>query len=325
VTGQTGTFTALGTPSGTNVGGLTAALTQVTALFSAINAAIVAPTPLSGPIGTYTFTPGFYDTLDSPLVFNNSTLTFTGLPTDQIFIIAPASITFTGTVTMTLNGGILPENIFWVGSGTISTVLPITTPVYGVFLSVGDITFGQAVTVIGNLYSLTGSVTFNASSAVTSSITPAVNICFPADTPVHTDQGVVPIALLNPSFHTIRGQRIVALTQTILEDDYMMCFEKNSIRDNVPNRRTLISPHHKILHNGQLVKAHVLPRLFIGKTAQMMYKVKYDGYPVYNVLMNIHDKINVNNMICETLDPNTEIARMYTNTPIEHGVEMLSV
>ena len=43
-----------------------------------------------------------------------------------------------------------------------------------------------------------------------------------------------------------------------------------------------------------------------------VYKIKYSGEVLYNVLMEEHDKMIVNNLICETLHPKNELAKLYT-------------
>jgi hypothetical protein len=42
-----------------------------------------------------------------------------------------------------------------------------------------------------------------------------------------------------------------------------------------------------------------------------VYKVKSKGEILYNVLMEKHDKMIVNNLICETLHPENSIAKLY--------------
>ena len=43
-----------------------------------------------------------------------------------------------------------------------------------------------------------------------------------------------------------------------------------------------------------------------------IYKVEYTGEILYNVLLqDKYDKMIVNNLFCETLDPNNGIAKMY--------------
>ena len=44
-----------------------------------------------------------------------------------------------------------------------------------------------------------------------------------------------------------------------------------------------------------------------------VYKVNYTGEILYNVLMEGHEKINVNNIVCETLHPKNIIAKLYRN------------
>jgi hypothetical protein len=39
--------------------------------------------------------------------------------------------------------------------------------------------------------------------------------------------------------------------------------------------------------------------------------MKYNGEILYNVLMECNERISVNNMIAETLDPNHMIAKLY--------------
>jgi hypothetical protein len=40
-------------------------------------------------------------------------------------------------------------------------------------------------------------------------------------------------------------------------------------------------------------------------------EIKYNGEVLYNVLLEQHDKMVVNNLICETLDPNNRISELY--------------
>ena len=42
-------------------------------------------------------------------------------------------------------------------------------------------------------------------------------------------------------------------------------------------------------------------------------KIDYDGDILYNILMDDHETVNVNNLVCETLHPHHEIAKLYKN------------
>lgn len=132
------------------------------------------------------------------------------------------------------------------------------------------------------------------------------NICFPAKTPIQTDQGLINIDELNTEIHTIRNKKIVGITQTITNDKYLVCFEKDCLGKNVPCQKTFISQNHAIFNKGQMMKA----KKFVG-SVDNVYMKKYKGEVLYNVLMEEHYKMLVNNLICETLHPENSVAKLY--------------
>lgn len=137
---------------------------------------------------------------------------------------------------------------------------------------------------------------------------PVVPICFPAGTPVLTDQGYIPIEEINPELNTIRNKIIVAITKTITNDDTIVCFEKHSLGYNVPNKITFVSLNHGIIYNKKLIPA----KKFVGRKNGVYFK-KYNGEYLYNVLMEKHMGMLVNGMKVETLDPKNIVAKLYTN------------
>jgi hypothetical protein len=134
-----------------------------------------------------------------------------------------------------------------------------------------------------------------------------VNICFPAGTPVTTDQGPVAIEKLNLDKHTIRGKEIVAITQTRPLQQYIVCFEKDALSNNVPSQQTLCSNNHKVFYKGEMIKAKDMTDL-----CKNVHFVDYNGETLYNVLLKTHDKMMVNNLICETLHPKNIMAKIST-------------
>jgi hypothetical protein len=137
---------------------------------------------------------------------------------------------------------------------------------------------------------------------------PISNICFPAGTPINTDQGLIPIEQINSDICSIRGNKIETITKTITQDKYLICIEKDALAKNIPSQKTIISKNHGLLYNGEMIKARELLEL----NNEGIYKVKYNGTLLYNILLqDKHDKMIVNNLICETLDPKNGIARMY--------------
>jgi hypothetical protein len=129
------------------------------------------------------------------------------------------------------------------------------------------------------------------------------NICFQAGTPIDLDQGTIPIEQIDPAIHTINGKKIITITKTFSRDKFLVCFEKHALYLNCPNKRTIMSGAHKLFYQvGMVEAAH-----FVGKFRGVKL-IKYDGEVLYNVLMENHEPMMVNNLICETLHPNNRMA-----------------
>ena len=138
------------------------------------------------------------------------------------------------------------------------------------------------------------------------------NICFSAGTHILTDQGAIPIEEIDSTIHTIRNKRIVGITATRTLEKYVVCFEKDSLGEGIPSQKTTMSTRHGIFYNEKFMKAIDC----VGKFKNV-YKVAYKGEILYNVLMEKHDKIVVNNLSCETLYPkNCKPSYMYRRIPV---------
>jgi len=145
---------------------------------------------------------------------------------------------------------------------------------------------------------------------------PIGNVCFVAGTPVKTDSGIVLIESINPEIHSIHNNRITAITKSVSMDKYLVCFEKHSLGKNYPSEQTIMSKEHKIYYKGKMTAAK---DFLIGGNIEGhfhnrgVHKIKYHGEILYNVLMEKHDKMIVNNLIVETLHPKNIIAKIYIN------------
>jgi uncharacterized repeat protein (TIGR03803 family) len=135
---------------------------------------------------------------------------------------------------------------------------------------------------------------------------PISNTCFPVGTPISCDQGNVSIDRINPLKHTIHNHTITAITRTISQDNYLVCFEQHALGNGCPNQRTVMSKNHKILFRGKMVEAFRFLKHF-----KNVRKVKYNQQILYNVLMEKHETICVNNLVCETLHPNNIVAMLH--------------
>jgi len=134
---------------------------------------------------------------------------------------------------------------------------------------------------------------------------PMSNVCFPAKTPVLTNQGPVNIEEINPKIHTIRNQKIVAITKTVAHDKNLVRIAQHALGKNYPEKTTFISQNHKVFFQGQMVKAKHLVN-----DSNVIF-VPYNGQALYNVLLEEHEKMQVNNLIVETLHPEHKVAKLY--------------
>ena len=132
------------------------------------------------------------------------------------------------------------------------------------------------------------------------------NTCFPKGTPITTNQGTISIEEINPNKHTIRNKKIVAVTQTVSTEDSLICFEKNSLGNQIPSQRTIMSMNHVVFFGGMGIQA----KKFVGKVENIK-KVDYNGEILYNILLEDYDKMLVNNIIVETLHPSNRVAKLF--------------
>jgi hypothetical protein len=225
----------------------------------------------------------FYEKINGSINFNNNILGPDTFPPPLNF--------YTAQNTYTNNDwGGLGTNI---SSVTLQAAYNTDTPYFNIYA--------------GNVLWRIDDLGANISITSVSNPIPISNICFPAGTPIKTNQGEISIEKINPEIHTIRNKPIVGITKTIhASDKYLVCFLKDSLGNNIPSQKTITSKNHKIFYNGKMTTAFNL----IGLNDKIT-KLEYKGEILYNVLMEEYDKIIVNNLICETLHPENNIAKLY--------------
>ncbi len=239
--------------------------------------------------------------------------------------------TFTGT--LDIGGGVPPTSISNDGCGFIAKYNSNLTPTllksintkpksdelsigFSIAISTsGDVyvtgTFGGTLDIGDGVPPINYANGFIAKYLITDSTTTTTHhepICLVSGTPILTDQGIVPIDKIDTSIHTIGNQRIVAVTKSITPEKNLICFEKNSMAINCPTKRTIMTPGHEVLYKGKLVQA----KHFVGKL-DGVHTVPYDGKVVYNVLLEKHGLMSVNNMVVETLNPTNKVAKSILN------------
>jgi hypothetical protein len=130
-------------------------------------------------------------------------------------------------------------------------------------------------------------------------------ICFLSGSMVLTDQGPVAIEYLIPSVHSIYKKPIIGISITYSLEDTLVCIPKHAFSKHVPTRDTYLSNNHKIYHN----------RVFLEAEQWLGYKgihtIPYENQLLYNVILKDYGIMNVNNLICETLDPKNPAAKEF--------------
>ena len=244
-----------------------------------LNAYAGLPDPLT-PTPLYSFFTGPIDLLLQPII------TTIDNPINYLVQDMSASYSDPGATAIDGYGTDLSSSV--VVGGHVVDLKIIGT--YVITYSATEPTYGQTATAVRIVH------------VVTEIPTPT---CFPAGTPVQTDQGVTAIEQLVPGEHTLRGKSIIAITQTRPLQKHIICFEKDSIGKNVPSQQTLCSKEHKVLYQGEMFKARDLADM-----CKNVKKVAYNGETLYNVLLEKHGRMIINNMICETLHPENIAAKV---------------
>ena len=132
------------------------------------------------------------------------------------------------------------------------------------------------------------------------------NSGFLAGTLIKTDQGTVPIDTIISNFHTIDNKKIIEIIKTISIDDFLVCFEKNCLSKGIPSKKIILNSKQKIIYDDKIIEADSFIEKF-----DNIYKIKYNGEILYNLLMTKLDKIKINNLICETLNPNNHLTKIH--------------
>ena len=191
-------------------------------------------------------------------------------------------------------------------SGTVLQVKMSATPLTALNLSYS----------VGVAFRGATNVTIVAEFVIPAPLPPDAS-CFPGNTPVQTDQGIVNICDLCPDKHTIRGNKIETVTQNTGIEDFLILIKKDTLYPNVPSQDTYITFDHNIFVNKQNVRAGVLETRAqesgIPDLMNRIYQVPYNGEVLYNVLLKHekHDYMCVNNLIVETMSPKNIFAKYY--------------
>ena len=140
--------------------------------------------------------------------------------------------------------------------------------------------------------------------------------CFPENTPITTDQGIIAIQNLEKDSYTINRNKVLGVVSHKPKSSIdMVLFKQHALGYNMPSKDTLMTRNHQVYYNN-------IPREAIAYTtnAFKLNKTILKGVPnnpkpkvmqynkeVYNVMLEDGHKMKVNNMLVETLHPSNEL------------------
>ena len=141
-------------------------------------------------------------------------------------------------------------------------------------------------------------------------------ICFPENTPITTDQGIIAIQDLEKDSYTINGNKVLGVVSHKPKSSIdMVLFKQHALGYNMPSQDTLMTRNHKVYYNN-------IPKEAISFTTTVfkVNKSQLKGLPnnpkpkvmqynkeVYNVILEDGHKMKVNNMLVETLHPSNKL------------------
>jgi hypothetical protein len=319
----------LGSPGGADPGGITyvngsldntanatTAQTQLTALVNAIaaistTATISAPTVASGQ--TLTFTAGKYTTAGTLTLQAGGTIVFDAqnVSTAQFYIVAATGVVFTAG-TVSLVNGAQAGNIFIVSGALISNALAGMS-LFGVLIAQSGITLNTGSSVLGRMFAQTAAITLLGNSITLASTSV---VCFLEGTQILTKSGYKSIQNIKAGESiAVKGkingnQRYDVNAPLSLEEvkwigrfkvyetnseTLPICFKKDSLCRNVPNRDLFVSPNHGILVDGHI---H-LAKSFVNDST-ITQSSDMDTIYYYHIEMAHHSAIIANGVMTES-------------------------
>jgi hypothetical protein len=294
-------LTLTGTPNGSET--LTIVPSSSTAIYdTAGNAASTTQT---------NNTVSLIDQVSPTITLNTASLTFIIGQEKVITATVSKSLYFDGSLLAESNKPATNITVNASSSGTTSGFFIVSPTIFTFKFMPRNISDTLTVSVASTIADIAGNTISDFTISLTASSSGPIlkaNACFPRGTPIHTDQGIVAIDKINIETHTIRGNKIKTITQTYLVGNKMVLFKKNSLHNNVPYMDTIMSPHHKVYYNKEMIEAYKFIKLNKAEYIEFL-----EDTVIYNVLLDNHEKMVINNMIVETQDPHSTTGYFYNN------------
>jgi hypothetical protein len=260
---------------------------------------------------TQTFTPGKYTTAGTLVLQSGGVIVFDaqGNANAQFFIVAATGITFTAG-TISLINGAQAGNVFFVSGGLISNALP-SQSLFGVLIAYTAITLVSATSVVGRMFARTAEITLlgNAITLASTSV-----VCFLEGTQILTEKGYKSIQNVKVGENVVVAGKIKNKTCDLKSvqlkkvkwmgrfkvyefntETAPICFQKNSLGENVPNCDLYVSPNHGMMVDGKIVIAKKLVN-----DSTIYQSSEIDSIIYYHLELEDHSVIVANGAMTES-------------------------
>jgi hypothetical protein len=212
------------------------------------------------------------------------------------------SVASNGVATFVLD----PEDtgtIYADNSGTkLADWMASSTGIMGIYLSTGS----TATSLQINVQSF--SVKFKSGQSISVSYEtltpPATQSCFRKGTLVLTDQETVEIQNIKPNYHTINDKEIKCVTSVYNSDGMVVKIEKDCLGENKPSNTMYMQKDHKLMISPFEFSALLT-------SGKIQFESSSSDELLYNVLLENHETMMVENIQVETLNPELEISKYF--------------
>jgi hypothetical protein len=149
-----------------------------------------------------------------------------------------------------------------------------------------------------------GSTTLSIDAVAEEDLIVETQSCFRKDTLITTDQETIKIQNIKPGYHTINGKQIKCITPVYNADGVLVRIEKDCLGENKPSNTVYMQKDHKLLISPAEIAA-----LF--SSGQITFERSSTREILYNVLLDSHETMIVENIKAETLNPELTISKYF--------------
>ena len=115
---------------------------------------------------------------------------------------------------------------------------------------------------------------------------------------IKTDSGFINIDKINLNNVTIDESKIISISKNhINHKKKFILFKKDALKENVPNKDTILDPEQEIYYEDKYIEA----KIFLVKYSKNVNTIEIDNINMFNILTESDSDINVNNILIKSL------------------------